>query len=71
MACAKKGGWGCGSSSGLNNREYISYYGYKGARLRDVNDDNIWDVGAFIGVGQKAEVQGGSWRVGYQTIQLL
>ena len=46
--------------------EDLSYYGYKGYRLRDVNDENIWDVGAFGGVGHTVEVQGGGWGVGDQ-----
>ena len=58
MTHAKKGGWGCGCGSRFNNREEISYYGCKGARLRDVNDDNIWDIGPSEGVGHTSEVQG-------------
>ena len=58
MTHAKQGGWGCGCGSRFNNREEISYYGCKGAQLRDVNDDNIWDVGPSEGVGHTSEVQG-------------
>ena len=55
----------------INKREDISYYGYKGSQLHDVNDENIWYVGAFGGVRHTAEVQGGKWGVGDQTIQLF
>ena len=45
----------------FNNMEELSYY---------VNDDSIWDVGAFGGVGHTAEVQESGWIVGDQMIQL-
>ena len=37
----------------------------------DVNDDKIWDVGAFGGVRHIVEVQGVGWGICDQTIQLL
>ena len=70
MARAKQGVRGCGISSRFNKEEEISCYGYKGDLIRDVNDDNIWDVGAFGWVGHISEVQGGGWGVGDQTIKL-
>ena len=70
MARAKQGVRGCGISSRFNKEEEISCYGYKGDLIRDVNDDNIWDVGAFGGVRHTAEVQGSGWEFGDQTIQL-
>ena len=48
----------CGSSSRFNIREELSYYGFKGSSLFDVNDDNIRNVEAFEGVLHKLEVQG-------------
>ena len=71
LAHVKQGGWGCGLSSRFNKREDISYYGYKGALLRDVNDENIWDVGAFGEVRHTLEVKGRGWVVGDQIIKLL
>ena len=58
MTHAKQIGWGCWCGSRFNNREDISYYGCKGARLSDVNYDNIWDVGPYEGVGHTPEVEG-------------
>ena len=70
LAHSKKLGWGYGRSSSFNNREELSYYGYKGARLCDVNDDNIWDVGTIGGVGHTEKVKGSGRGFGDQTIQL-
>ena len=50
--------------------EELSYYVYKGSQLCDVNDDIIWEVGAFVGVGHAAKVKGGGGVVGDQMIQL-
>ena len=71
MTHSKQGRWGCGRGSSLNTREELSYYGHKLSQLSDVNDDNIWGVGAFGGVGNTLEVQGRGWVVGDQKIQLL
>ena len=64
MEHKKQGGWGCGIGSSFNKREELSYYGDKGSQLSDVNDDDIWEVLSFGGVGHTSEVQGGGWGVG-------
>ena len=48
----------------------ISYYGYIGSWLCDINDDNTWDVGEFGGVRNTTEVQGSGWGFGDKMIQL-